>query len=72
MLRCQTKDAEAIEEREYICRDDLVNEHDSECNPKQSHSFEVRSGIKVQPWCSHVNRFHTPMSGSVYLEKWKP
>jgi hypothetical protein len=58
MFGSQTKDAEAIEEREYIRRDDLVDEHSGECNPEESNSFVVRSGVKVQPWCSHVNPFH--------------
>jgi hypothetical protein len=56
MLRSQTKDVDAIEEREKICRDDLIDEHSGECNPKESNSFVIRGSVKVQPWCSDVNR----------------
>jgi hypothetical protein len=48
-LRSQTKDTKAVEEREDVRWNDLINEHRSECGPKKSHSFFVRGAVEVEP-----------------------
>ena len=48
-LRSQTKDTKAIEKREDVRWNDLINEHRSEYGPKESHSFFVRRAVEVEP-----------------------
>ena len=71
MLGRKTKNVEAIQKWEDISRDDLVGKHSSECTPKESHSFVVSSGVKVQPWYPNVSCFHSRMTELVYLGKRK-
>lgn len=71
MLRCQTKDAEAVEKWEDVRWNNFINEHDNKGNPEESHSFVVRSSVKVERWRPNVSHRQTLMIGLAYIEKWK-
>ena len=48
MLGGQAEDAEAIQKREDVRWNDLIDEHGPKSDPKQAHPFVVRSVVKVQ------------------------
>jgi hypothetical protein len=48
MLSSKADNAHAIEEREDIGRDDLVNKHDGESCPKELCPLPVALGVEVQ------------------------
>ena len=59
MLRCQTKDAEAVEKGEYVRWKNFINEHDNKGSPEESHSFVVRGSVEVERWHPDISHRQT-------------